>query len=393
MTQQIPPGQGPIDPRGAFAPPPPPPGGAPTGWQPPPGPPPGMPPSGYRPMMQMPMYPPMMPPSPRGGAGRAIFMAFLLVILLGSVILNVLLALGMAASSISSHGIVDNTVVSGSQDQTVAIIPLNGIITDSTREQFDRLMAHADEEKNVKALVIEIDSPGGEVTPSDEIYDRIFKFKQEHPGVPVAGTMRSMAASGGYYAACGADYLVAEETTITGSIGVLWPKYNFADLMQKWGIKDTTIVSAGAPFKDAGSPTLPIDPKQEQYLQGLVDHAFDRFKAVVSKSRASKLTAPMDDIANGKALTAEEAKKFGLIDEIGYREKAIAWATKTAALTKPNVVKYEEKLSVLDRFPFAQAQGSPRTQGVNINGVNVNVDRQVLDRITAPRLMYLWQPR
>lgn len=381
MTQPLPPGQGPIDPRGAFVPAPPPldPGGRPPGG----------------PMMRppMPFGPFMMPPPPRrGGAGRTILVSLLVLLLIASVVLNLVLATAFAFSdTVGSHGIMPVTLTPGAEDQVVAVIPLEGVITDSTKMQMDRFFAHADEDKNVKAIVLEIDSPGGEVTPSDEIYNRITRYRADHPGIPVAVSMRSMAASGGYYAACAAEHLVAEETTVTGSIGVLWPRFNVHELMQKYGVKDTTIVSSGAPFKDAGSPFAPVNTQQDQYLQGLVDPMFARFKDVVFRSRKSKLTAPIEDIANGKAYSAQEAAKNGLVDEIGYLDKAVAWAQSKAGLTRPTVVKYEEKISLLDRFPFAQSSVAPRSQSLAINGMNVNVDRRTVEHLLNPRPLYLWR--
>lgn len=337
-------------------------------------------------------YPP--PPPPRGGIGRAIFLTVLLLLLAGSILLNFLLGGALAMGDALDHGINQSVLTSGDSSQQVAVIPIDGVITDETRVKFDAFMSHLDEEKSVKAVVLEIDSPGGEVTPSDEMYARILKFKQDHPGVPVAASMRAMAASGAYYAACGADHLVAEETTITGSIGVLWPRYNVADLMNKWGVKDTTIISTGTPFKAAGSPLQTSDPQTEKYLQGLVDAAFKRFKSVVATSRASTLKPGIDGIANGKAYTAQEALDNGLIDQIGYLDAAVTWAKTTAHLSNPNVVRYEERVTFMDRLPFVQSQlGRSKAQSVNINGVNVNVDRQTIESVTHPRMMYLWDGR
>lgn len=381
MTQQLPPGQGPIDPRSAFAPPPPPGGQAPAGGY---GPPPG-----YRPP---PMFYPPPPPTRSGGVWRAIFLVFLLLLLAGSVLLNVLLGGSLLMGDALDHGINQNVITSGDSTQQVAIVPIDGVITDETRVKFDRMMNHLDQDKTVKALVLEIDSPGGEVTPSDEMYARIMKFKQEHAGVPVAAAMRGMAASGAYYAACGADHLVAEQTTITGSIGVLWPRYNVADLMEKWGVKDTTIVSSGTPYKAAGSPFQTGNAQTEHYLQGLVDAAFARFKSVVAKSRSSNLKPGIDAIANGKAYTAKEAMDNGLIDQIGYLDAAVSWAATSAHLGNPSVIHYEERVTFMDRLPFVQSQlNGFKSQAVNVNGVNINVDRQVLDSISHPRMMYLWK--
>jgi protease-4 len=378
MTQQLPPGQGPIDPRNAFAPPPSPAGG--------PG---GYPPPGFRPGAPPMFFP---PPPRRSGVGRAIILTLLILLLLVSLLLNFVLGVSaVVGDAFSEHGVVQTTIKSGDATQEIAVVPLSGVITDGTRTRFDHFMQRADEDKSIKALVLEIDSPGGEVTPSDEIYARIIRFKQEHPGVPIVASMRSMATSGAYYAACGADHLMAEQTTVTGSIGVLWPRFNVADLMKRWGVKDTTIVSTGTPYKDAGSPFQTADLQTEGYLQGLVDTAFKRFKSVVSSSRGKNLKAGIDSIANGKAYTAQEALDNGLVDEIGYMDDALTWAASNAHLSHPHVVKYEEKVNLMDRFPFAQSSlGSPKSQGVNINGVNINVDREALDALMHSRLMYLW---
>src|SRR3712207_6602256 len=116
--------------------------------------------------------------------------------------------------------------------------------------------------------------------------------------------MASLATSGGYYAACGADHVIAQPTTFTGNIGVLMPRYNFSKLMEKYGVEETTIVSSGARFKNAGSSFRPETPEEKQYMQELADSAFKQFKDVVTAGRSSKLKANLEDIANGKVFTA-----------------------------------------------------------------------------------------
>lgn len=386
MTQPLPPGQGPVDPRAAFSPPPPP--GAGGGWQPPQVPGSRQPvqqPAAYPPMM----YPPLMPPPPpprRGGAGWAVACVLLLLLLVGSVLLNVVMGVGILASSMDGHPVASSTLVDGSADEQVAVVPLSGIITDVTRQKFDEVMRQVGETRNLKGLILDIDSPGGEVAPSDEIYQRVMKFKAEHPTVAVASSIRGMGASGAYYAACATDHLVAEETTITGSIGVLWPSYSFYDLMQKYGVKDATIVSNGTPYKDAGSPTRQPNPDAQAYLQGLVDSEFARFKAVVQKSRGAKLKPNIDEVANGKAYAAQDAVKSGLVDEIGYLDKAVAWVAATAKLGSPNVVRFDVKTTIFDRLPFSKQQGGPAVD-VRVNGINVEVDRGVIDQLSHPRPM------
>jgi protease-4 len=341
------------------------------------------------PMMQQPMpFPQFAPPPPprRGGAGWGVVVAILLLLLLLSIVINLVLG-AFAVGGFDGRSIEETTIVSGASDQQIAVIPLEGILTDSSRKDFEQILRHIEENKGLKGVVIDIDSPGGEVTPSDEIYQRILKLKSDHSGLVIAASMRGMGASGAYYAACGCDTIVAEETTITGSIGVLWPNYNFAELMQKYGVRDTTIVSDGAPYKDAGSPTQAPNAEHEAYLRGLVDSEFARFKAVVLKSRGPKLKPSLDEIANGKAYTAPEAKQNGLIDDIGYLDKAVNFVATNAHLGNPNVVRYEPKGALFDRLPFAMQRGSPNAATAKLNGLNLEVDRKLLDSLMHPRPM------
>ncbi|HLZ09151.1 MAG TPA: signal peptide peptidase SppA, partial [Chloroflexota bacterium] len=297
-----------------------------------------------------------------------------------------------AASSGDGRQISQTTLTEGSADQQIAVVSLAGVITDATRQKFEATVRQVEQDNSLKGLILDINSPGGEVTPSDEIYERLAKLKRDHPSLPVAVSIRGMGASGAYYAACACDHLVAEETTITGSIGVLWPNYNFSNLMQKYGVVDNTIVSKGAPFKDAGSSTRLPDPTTDGYLRGLIDSEFARFKSVVQTGRGAKLKPNVDEVANGKAYTAQEALANGLIDEIGYMDKAVAWVTKTARLSNPQVVYFYEKTTFFDRLPFGMQHGRPATT-VKINGVDVELDQGMIERWTHPRPMAIFEGR
>jgi protease-4 len=278
-----------------------------------------------------PMYmppPPMMPfpyppPPRRGGAGRAIVIALLLVLLVCSALLNLVLVAGSMGSV--ATGITQHTIQAGTGNDKVAVIPLRGIIDTGLSAQFDRFLDAAEADTAVKALVIEIDSPGGTVTASDEIYNRIKSFKSKR-SIPVVVSMASLATSGGYYAACGADHVFAQPTTFTGNIGVLMPRYNFSKLMEKYGVEETTIVSTGATFKNAGSSFRPEVPEEKAYMQALADSAFVQLKKVVTQGRSSKLKGSIDEVANGKVYTAGDALGLGLIDQIGYLSDAQAVA-------------------------------------------------------------------
>jgi protease-4 len=343
--------------------------------------PPGMMPPGMMPPMPFP-YPP--PPPRRSGFGRAIFVSALVLLLLGSAVLNLVLIAGSVGGS---SGTIQQSVQSGGGTDKIAVIPVRGIIDTATSMQFDRFMDMAQADKTVKAVVIEVDSPGGTVTASDEIYHRLKAFKSKK-AVPVVVSMGSLATSGGYYAACGADYVFAQPTTFTGNIGVLMPRYNFSKLMEKYGVEETTIVSSGSRFKNAGSSFRPESPEEIRYMQELADSAFSQFKSVVTAGRSSKLKANLEDIANGKVFTANTALNMGLIDQVGYLEDAQAHAATAAGLSGPTVVRYHDPPSLLQLLMASSNIGGTTAKG---EGVSITVDQKLLHELSTPRPLYLWR--
>jgi protease-4 len=205
--------------------------------------------------------------------------------------------------------------------------------------------------------------------------------------------MGSLATSGGYYAACGADHVFAQPTTFTGNIGVLMPRYNFSKLMDKYGVEETTIVSSGAPFKNAGSSFRPESPEEKKYMQELADSAFTQFKDVVKAGRSSKLAGNLQDIANGKVYTAKRAKDLGLIDAVGYLEDAQAYAATTAGLSNPTVVRYQDPPSLMQILMSSKSNvgGALSGGGGESPGVSITVDRNLLHELNTPRPLYLWR--
>jgi protease-4 len=336
------------------------------------------------------------PPQRRGGAGRAIFLTLVILLLLGSLGFNLLIVGAMVLSGGSHDRIITTTVEDGNADQEVAVIPLTGEIDDETARRIDRFLNHIDEDKEVKAVVLEIDSPGGTVTAADEIYKRVRRFKDERAarGLPnhVVVSMKSMATSGGYYAACAGDYVFAEPTTLTGNIGVLLPRYNVSGLMQKYGVEETTIVSSGAKYKNAGSPFKPEAEQDTRYLQALADHAFTRFKTVVTEGRGAKLVGKKEDLFNGRVFVAGEAKDAGLVDDIGYPHDAYAYAARLASLSKPTVVRYEEPnpslLGLLTHGQVPSRQTTGKTGAVSANGIEIGAGPEALDSLRTHRLLY-----
>jgi protease IV len=362
-----------------------------------------------------PAYPPAPtygwpPPSPygappqgtapsRSGTGRRIFMALLLVFLLLSVGLNLILIFSLALVS-GDSGVITTTVVSGDADQEVAVLPLTGEIGERTAQRMDRYFTRIANDTQVKAVVLEIDSPGGTVSAADEIYRRILRYKDERTAkklpAHVIVSMRARATSGGYYAACAGDHVFAEPTTLTGNIGVLLPRYNFSKLMEKYGVEEKTIVSTGSTYKNVGSPFSPEDEgKAGPYLQTLADNAMDQFKKVVEQGRGSRLTGSKEDLYSGKVFVASDALKAGLIDQIGYPRDAYQHAAKVANLGKPNIIRYQEPtpslLGLLSSrsIPDGGADGATEQPvTVDVNGMQVKVGPDALDALRTPRLLY-----
>jgi protease-4 len=339
-------------------------------------------------MMPPPFYPPPPPPSGRGGSfARGIFMTLATTIFGLSLAANVYLLLASGFLS-SAGGSKQNVITEGDLTQKIAVVPISDIIDEASYKRFDKLMKQVESDSHIKALVLELDTPGGSVTASDEIYQRVMKYK-EAKGVKVIAAMGATAASGGYYVACAADSIVAQRTTITGSIGVMIPRYNLAKLAEKWGIEDHSLHATGADWKLMGDSLLkPEPPEETPYLLNIIDQAFVIFKGVVVKGRGTRLKQPIDQIANGKIYTTAEAMSLGLVDQEGYSEDAYALAAQ--GLSKPHIVRYESSSSLLDLMG-AESSKAPASAGVTINGVNLNVDRNLLNDLTTPRLMYLWR--
>ncbi len=332
-------------------------------------------------------FPPFGPP--RRNGGRAVLTIVLLIFLGLSILLNLILLIVAASGSSSS---TQTVITNGSSDQRIAVIPITGVIDDHQVERFFRFMHRAEEDKGVKALILQVDSPGGSVTASDEIYARILRYKQKKQEggqtIPVVISMRELAASGGYYISCAGDYLFAERTTLTGNIGVLWPNYNIAKMLDKIGVEDDTIVSTGTPYKYAGAPFRAPTTRESDYFQHNVDVAFQQFKDVVKAGRAAHLPKDMkvEDVADGRAFPAGDALSKGLIDQLGYLEDAEQYAATTAGLKNPEIVKYQEPPTLLSIF---SSDSESRFSG---KGVTIHLDASALDRLGSPQVMYLYRP-
>lgn len=219
----------------------------------------------------------------------------------------------------------------------IAVIPLEGVIFDS-KPVVDDLRKFADD-SGVKAIVLRIDSPGGGVAASQEIYREVKRVREEKKK-PVLVSMGSVGASGGYYVACGADKIVANPGTITGSIGVIAEWYNYGELLKLAKLKSETFKSGK--FKDTGNPGRDLTPEEREYFQHLIDQLYGQFLSTVVEARTGKkdLNAEkLKALADGRVFSGQEAKDNGLIDEIGNLRDTVLLAAKMVGISgEPQLV-------------------------------------------------------
>jgi protease-4 len=217
----------------------------------------------------------------------------------------------------------------------VAVIDLSGVISYSIRGDIGDSMVddilekirQAGEDSTVKAVVIRVDSPGGEVTASDVIYHHISLLRAKKP---VVIYMNTLAASGAFYAAMGGNYIIANELTITGSIGVIMQSVNFEGLAQKLGFTLVTFKSGA--LKDLLNPVRPVSPEEQALVQDLINETYAKFVGIVAKERDLDVTMLRTTIADGRILSGKQALAARLIDANGYIESAYDKARTLAKL-------------------------------------------------------------
>jgi protease-4 len=287
-----------------------------------------------------------------------------------------------------------SSVDSAAAPNKVAIIRVEGTIMHEDsfpKWQIDEVA----KDPSVKAIVLRVDSPGGTVTGSDYLYHHLKRLREgtdERTGIPIVVSMGGIAASGGYYISMAAgpieNTIFAERSTWTGSIGVIIPHYNVSELLERWDIKDDSVVSGK--FKAMGSPTRKLTPEmaeeEKALLQGLVNQTFEQFKEIVTEARP-KLASNEETLktaTTGQIFTAKQALDLGLVDKIGYLEEAVDRAMELASINKSNtrVVKYSPPESL-----FGNALFGPTAQNGQFN-------LSALLDLTAPRAYYLcsWLP-
>ena len=238
-----------------------------------------------------------------------------------------------------------------------------------------RQVRAARQDDSVAAILLEIDSPGGEVTCADEIHRELLLFKNSRDNRKIVALVHDMAASGGYYVALPADRILAQPTALVGSIGVIMQSLNFRGLSEKIGVTDTTIKSGRN--KDLLNPFQPVDPEQVRLLQLSVDAMHRRFVDLIAQGRNLD-KATVEPLADGRLFTADEAVANRLVDAIGYWDDAMAETASLLGADGVFVVSYQIEASFLDHLLGAK---SP------LPGL-----RSILAGLSIPRRLFLWQP-
>ena len=284
----------------------------------------------------------------------------------------------------------------GEGKEKVALININGVISDAAHENFmtgktpsllqeviaQLQMAEAD--PAVKALVLKINSPGGAITASDILYQKILRYKRK-TGAPVVAAMMDVAASGGYYVALPADRIIAHPTTLTGSVGVIFMTPKVQGLMDKIGL-DVDVRTSGR-NKDMGSPFRDTTEEEAALFASLIRYYGDRFMSLVEHHRGNRGLAA-DEVATARIFPAAEALRVGLIDQVGYLEEALAAAKQLAGLPEnARVIAYRRTA-----YPNDTIYNTLSTRLGEDGPSLINID--LLDFLPAgpAGLYYLWRP-
>ena len=289
---------------------------------------------------------------------------------------------------------LEERTVEGRGSTKILLLDLSGVLQDEAlsfslttppprvpilarvREELEK----AEEDDNVRAVIVKINSPGGTMTASDILYREISQFKARRK-IPVTSVIMDVGASGGYYVSLAADSIVALPTSVTGSIGVIMLTVNAQGLMEKIGVAPLAIKSG--PMKDAGSPFRALTPAELQVFQGLIDDMYGRFVRLVSESR--KLPEErVRSLADGRIYTAQQALALGLVDRIAYLDQVVDSTKQALGVNEARVIMYhrprEYRATIFSETPTTVGPGATLAPLAGLLGG------------PGPRFMYLWWP-
>jgi len=278
--------------------------------------------------------------------------------------------------------------VSGEGPDRIAVLPVAGTISSAqgssvgsqtaTPQSFRDQLRQAAEDDRVKAVVVEVNSPGGGVVASQQMHKNILDFKEE-TGKPVIISMSETAASGGYYLATAGDRIVANETTLTGSLGVIFSYLNLEEAAEEYGVEHEVIKSG--PYKDIGSSTREPTEEELEILQDLVDESYDQFVEVIVEGRDLP-EEEVREIADGRVYSGLQAESLGLVDELGDLDRAAEIAGDLAGAGRTTVIRYEQVPSFVELLRSRLEPSEPQAlEALESAGINL-----------TPELQYLYRP-
>jgi len=276
----------------------------------------------------------------------------------------------------------------------IAIIDIDGLLINRRKSGLMRMgdnpvslfvekLDKAAADRDVKAVVLRLNSPGGTVTASDIMHHSLQEFKRK-TGKPVVACVLGLGCSGAYYLACGCDGIMAQPSSVTGSIGTVFQTFSVAGTMQKIGVKAITIKSGE--LKDLASPLHDLSDEERKILEGIIEELFQQFLTVVKEGRKIIKEQKLSELTDGRVFTAKEALQAGLIDRIGYLADGINWAKEMAGVEKTRVVIYHRPLGYK---PNAYGSATSYAGGI---GPLVNVKLPDWLTSSGPQFLYLWQP-
>jgi protease-4 len=282
--------------------------------------------------------------------------------------------------------------ISGSGDDKVLLLSISGVIRNERKksftgatlklgmvEQVKEILEKAEQDDNIRALLIRINSPGGTVTASDIIHHDIKKFKKK-TGKKVYVSIVDLAASGGYYIAVAGDRIVAHPTSLTGSIGVIALKVNLEGLLHKFGIDWEVIKSVDK--KDFLSPLRPLTPEERKIFQSTIDHFHQRFLKVIVEGRTDLTESKVSQLADGRVYTSEKALQHKLIDKIGYMDDTLEMMKEDLGLSEIKVITYARTGQYKTNI-YSKMTQPPTVNLINLD-LGLNFDSP------SPHFMYLW---
>ncbi len=287
----------------------------------------------------------------------------------------------------------ETQVQGGRGSDKVAVIEIEGLLsnartggflqpTENKLSLFKEQLDQAARDQNVKAVVLRVNSPGGTVTASDTMYELLSRFKQR-TRKPVVASLQEVAASGGYFVACASDTIVANPTSVVGSIGVIFNTFEASRGLDKLGIRAETIKSG--PFKDMGSPFKTLGADERAVMQGMVDEYYARFVSVVKAHRTLPDAEKARMATDGRVFSGQQAMAIGLVDRLGLLEDAIKLARQAGNAPGARAVMYKRPYGYSGSIYASGTVPPPQTNVTHLHLPGA-------DTILPSGFYYLWQP-